>query len=106
MARTPLSVERVPLPSLSPPFQTADAFRFMMFSLATVPRDSANPTGEELTTRGRFAIDSRSLPRPRQQEQQGISVAAGSSVSIRALGGIRGKQTLAVSLYQIAALHS
>src|SRR5687768_2448420 len=27
---TPLSVEIVPLPSLSPPFHCADAFRFMM----------------------------------------------------------------------------
>src|SRR3954454_449247 len=40
-ARTPLSVEMVPLPSLSPPFHSADALRFMVSLLSNL-RDVRN----------------------------------------------------------------
>src|ERR1044071_8063973 len=52
LERTPLSVEMLPLPSLSPPVQTADAFRFMfppdgIFDLyaSKLPQEPGKPKG-------------------------------------------------------------
>src|SRR6202007_3208561 len=52
LASTPLSVEMVPLPPFKPPFQTADALRFMLVTSIEYGYENQPQRGGQNTFRG------------------------------------------------------